>query len=141
MTEHDFDLYPSLSDEERNKSLQELDGHDWGDGGFFPSHLVLTCHALRRKPLRDFTIEDLRIMIGQNFSLDYLVPLAIEHLQHDPFAAGDFYEGDLLASVLKVKSSFWHKRPDLRHAVEDIIALIPSFPEILRKDLSVFQQT
>lgn len=126
---------------QRNKSLQELDGQDWGDGSYFPSHLVLTCNALRRKPLRDFTVEDLRIMIGQNFSLEYLVPLALEHLQRDPFATGDFYEGDLLASVLKVQSSFWQKRPDLRHAVEDIVAVIPAFPEILRKDLSVFQQT
>src|SRR5215471_5173937 len=115
MTEHHFDL-SSFQEEERNKSLQELDGQDWGDGSFFPSHLVLTCHAIRRKPLRDFTIEDLRIMIGQNFSLEYLVPLAIEYLQRDPFAAGDFYEGDLLASVLRVQSSFWQQRPDLRQA-------------------------
>jgi hypothetical protein len=139
MTEHHFDL-SSLEEEERNKSLQELDGQDWGDGSFFPSHLVLTCHALRRKPLRDFTIEDLRIMIGQNFSLEYLVPLAIEHLQRDPFAAGDFYEGDLLASVLRVQSGFWQQRPDLRQAVEAIIAPIPAFPKILRQALSIFQQ-
>jgi hypothetical protein len=140
MTEHHLDLSSSLGEEERNHSLQELEGQDWGEASY-PSSLVRTCHALRRKPLRDFTVEDLRIMIGQNFSLEYLVPLAIEHLQRDPFAAGDFYEGDLLASVLKVKSSFWQQRPDLRQAVEAIIALIPAFPEILRKDLSVFQQT
>ncbi|HEY6409919.1 MAG TPA: contact-dependent growth inhibition system immunity protein, partial [Ktedonobacteraceae bacterium] len=77
MTEHNFGLHPSVSDEERNKSLQELEGQDWGDGNYFPSYLVLTTHALRRKPLRDFSVEDLRIMIGQNISPDYLVPLAI----------------------------------------------------------------
>jgi|SRR5216683_5849060 hypothetical protein len=140
MTAHDFELFPSVSDEEKRKSLQELEGQDWGEGDY-PSYLVRTCHALRRKPLRDFTVEDLRIMIGQNFSLDYLVPLAIEQLRNDPFAAGDFYPGDLLGCVLgRVKPGFWQKRPDLRHAVEGIIALIPAFPEILRKDLSVFQQ-
>jgi hypothetical protein len=139
MTEHHFDLFPSLSEEERNRSLQELDGQDWGEATF-PSYLVRTCHALRRKPLRDFTVEDLRIMIGQNISLEYLVPLAIERLQHDPFAAGDFYPGDLLGSVLKVKFSFWKQRPDLRQAVEAIVALIPDFPDILDKELSVFQQ-
>lgn len=138
MADYHFDL-SSVGKEERNHSLQELDGQDWGEATY-PSHLVRTCHALRHKPLRDFTVEDLRIMIGQNFSLEYLVPLAIEHLQRDPFAAGDFYEGDLLASVLRVKSSFWQQRPDLRQAVEGIIALIPAFPKILRKDLSVFQQ-
>jgi hypothetical protein len=141
MTEHHFDLFPSLSEEERNKSLQELDGQDWGEATF-PSYLVRTCHALRRKPLREFTVEDLRIMIGQNFSLEYLVPLAIEHLQHDPFVAGDFYPGDLLGCVLgRVKPGFWQKRPDLRRAVEEIITLIPALPEILREDLSIFQQT
>src|SRR5437588_9098220 len=121
MMEHAFELHPSGSDEERSKSLQELEGQDWGDGDF-PSYLVRTCHALRRKPLRDFTVEDLRIMIGQNFSLEYLVPLAIERLQRDPLAAGDFYPGDLLGSVLKVKSSFWQRRPDLRQAVDALVA-------------------
>jgi hypothetical protein len=139
MTEHHFDLFPSLSEEERNRSLQELDGQDWGEATF-PSYLVRTCHALRRKPPRDFTVEDLRIMIGQNISLEYLVPLAIERLQRDPFAAGDFYPGDLLGSVLKVQSSFWQQRPDLRQVVEAIVALIPDFPDILDKELSVFQQ-
>jgi hypothetical protein len=141
MTEHHFDLFPSLSQEERNRSLQELDGQDWGEATF-PSYLVRTCHALRRKPLRDFTVEDLRIMIGQNFSLEYVVPLALERLQRDPFAAGDFYPGDLLGCVLgRVQPGFWQKRPDLRHAVEEIIAGIPPLPEILREDLLVVQQT
>src|SRR5258708_17950229 len=139
MTEHHFDLFPSLSEEERNRSLQELDGQDWGEATF-PSYLVRTCHALRRKPLRDFTVEDLRLMIGQNIGLEYLVPLAIERLQCDPFAAGDFYPSDLLGNVLPVDSSFWQQRPDLQQAVEAIGALIPDFPAIFDKELSFFQQ-
>src|SRR5260370_41189859 len=91
MTENAFRFYRSLSDQERSKSLQELEGQDWGEGNYFPSHLVRTTHALRRKPLRDFTIEDLRIMIGQHIGLNYLVPLAVEQLQHDPLATCDFY--------------------------------------------------
>ncbi|HKV58942.1 MAG TPA: contact-dependent growth inhibition system immunity protein [Ktedonobacteraceae bacterium] len=137
MTEYNFDLSPSLSEEERNASLQGLDGQDWGEVTF-SSYLVRTCHALRRKPLRDFTVEDLRIMIGQNIGLEYLVPLALEHLQRDPFAAGDFYPGDLLGNVLTVESSFWQRRPDLRQAVEAIVALIPDFLDTLDKKLSVF---
>src|SRR5438132_1243460 len=99
MTKHHIKRFPSLSEEEKRHTLQELEGQDWGEA-HYPSYLVRTCHALRRKPLRDFTVEDLRIMIGQNFSLEYLIPLAIEHLQRDPFAAGDFYPGDLLGCVL-----------------------------------------
>lgn len=141
MTEQNFHLRSLLNEEERGKTLQELEGKDWGDGSYFPSHLVLTTHALRRKPLRDFTIEDLRIMIGQNLSLEYLIPLAIEQLQLDPLAAGDFYEGDLLASVLKVESDFWQKQPDLRRVVVDIVGELSPFPKILRKALLVFQQS
>lgn len=141
MTEQDFHLKSLLDEEERGKTLQELEGQDWGDGSYFPSHLVLTTHALRRKPLRDFTIEDLRIMIGQNLSLEYLVPLAIEQLHLDPLAAGDFYEGDLLASVLKVEADFWQKHPDLRRAVVDIVDELSPFPKTLRKALLIFQQS
>jgi hypothetical protein len=57
-------------------------------------------------------------MIGQNIGLEYVVPLAFEHLQRDPLAAGDFSPGDLLGSVLKVSSSFWRQQPDVRQAVE-----------------------
>src|SRR5258708_12391384 len=110
MTEHHFDRSPSFGEQERNKSLQDLDGQDWGEATF-PSYLVRTCHALRRKPLRDFTIEDLHIMIGQNIGLEYLVPLAIERLQRDPFAAGDFYPVDLLVNVLTLESSFCQHLP------------------------------
>jgi hypothetical protein len=81
MTEQHFESYPAVSEEERSKTLQELEGQDWGDSDF-PSYLVRTCHALRRKPLRDFTVEDLRIMIGQNIGLNYLMPLAIEHVNY-----------------------------------------------------------
>ena len=87
MAEHDFTQYLALSAEERKQSLQELEGQDWGEEAF-PSYLVRTCHALRRKPLRDFTVEDVRIMIGQNISLNYFIPRAIEHSQQDPLVAG-----------------------------------------------------
>jgi hypothetical protein len=50
-----------------------LIGQDRGEATF-PYFLVRTCHALRQKPLREFTVEDLRIILGQNFSLEYLVP-------------------------------------------------------------------
>ena len=139
MEEHDFARYPALSDEERRQSLQELERQDWGEATF-PSYLVRTCHALRRKPLRDFTIEDVRIMIGQNFSLNYLIPLAIEHLQQDPLVEGDFFPGDLLASVLKVKADFWHTHPDLCQVIEDIVEQLKPLPEDLCQALQVFQQ-
>lgn len=140
MAEHDSTHYSALSNDKRGQSLQELERQDWGEPPF-PSRLVRTCHALRRKPLRDFTVEDLRIMIGQDISLNYLIPLALEHLQQDPLVAGDFFPGDLLTNVLKVKANFWHTHPHLRQAVQEIVEQLKPFPEDLCQALQVFQQS
>jgi len=105
---------------DRTRTLQELDGEDWGEPAY-NSYLVSTVHRLRRKPLEGFTIEDLRIMIGQNIGLAYLVPLAIEKLRDNPLAEGDYYPGDLLKSVLGIESLFWKTHPDLYGAVESLL--------------------
>ena len=65
------------------------------------------CHALFRVPLGEFSDEDLRIMIGQNLGLRYLIPIALDRLQKNPWRAGDMYEGDLLAAVLRSSEGFW----------------------------------
>jgi hypothetical protein len=102
-----------MSDFDRSKTLQQLEGSDWGDPTY-DSHLVTECHRLRRVPLREFTVEKLRIMIGQQIGLQYLIPVALELLRDDPFTAGDLYDGDLLAAVLRADSRFWIASPDLR---------------------------
>jgi CDI immunity proteins len=108
-------LPPSVLD----KSLQELEHKDWGE----PTHdscLVTTIHRLRRVPLRQFSVEDLRVMIGQNIGLQYLVPLAIEQLRRHPLAQGDFYPGDLLKMVLGADAKFWQNHPEWHKEVEEI---------------------
>src|SRR5436309_14793100 len=95
---------------DRNKSLQDIDGEDWGEPTY-DSHLVTECHRLRQIPLSQFTVEDLRIMIGQHIGMDYLMPLALEHLRADPLAEGAYYSGDLLAAVLRAVREFWKQHP------------------------------
>lgn len=92
-------------------SLEEIESDVWSEPTF-ESQLVKTCHKLRKKPLELFTIEDLRIMIGQQISLRILLPLALEQLEIDPLAEGDFYPGDLLAAVLRTEDVFWSNHPD-----------------------------
>ena len=70
----------------RRKSLQELERDGWGQPDY-DSHLVQTCHRLRRVPLADFTTEDLRIMIGQKIGLlNTSLPFAFI-LQMRPYSA------------------------------------------------------
>ncbi len=92
------------------KTLENLEKNIWHslskDEG---SHLIKTCNALRKKQLKDFSIEDLRIMIGQDIGLEYLIPMAIVVLEKNILAEGDLYEGDLLTSILTSEKNFWKK--------------------------------
>ena len=84
------------------------------------TRLVLKITSLRKKPIADFSIEDMRICINQNESLVYLIPLAINQLTKDILAEGDFYEGDLLMAVIKSEKAFWAENKKLW---QDIISL------------------
>jgi len=81
---------------DRSNSIQELEGEDWGESSYH-THFVRECDHLRRMALRDF--------------LEYLVPLALEPLQADPYAESDFYPDDLLVHVLCSDAQSWRRHP------------------------------
>ncbi len=104
----------------RQKTLENLEKDYW-DNPDYDSHLVRRCHELRKLTLDNFTTEDLRIMIGQQISLDYLIPLALEVLTVDLFAEGDFFEGDLLKNVLSIKTDFWDSNKNYWLTLDNLI--------------------
>lgn len=103
----------------RNSTLEQIDKEIWGEPTF-NSQLVKMCFALRKKPLKDFTVEDLRIMIGQNFNLEILIPIAIEKLEENILAEGNFYEGDLLNNVLSSDKNFWKEHQDVWMTIKNL---------------------
>ncbi len=105
----------------KSKTLENLEKDSW-DEPTYNTNLIKTCHQLRKKPLNDFETEDLRIMIGQNIGLKYLIPLAFETLKDNIFAEGDFYEGDLLKSVLTSDKEFWKKENELLMELDKLIS-------------------
>jgi hypothetical protein len=102
-----------------NSSLEELEGIELGEPEF-GSSLVLRAHHLYKQPLASFSVEDLRLMIGQGIGLPFLVPLALERLEKDPQVSGDYYPGDLRAAVLSVAREFWKEHPDLYQRVNEL---------------------
>ncbi|NVJ97706.1 MAG: hypothetical protein HWE25_06115 [Alphaproteobacteria bacterium] len=94
-----------LKKSDRTKTLEQLDGEKWGKPSF-PSSLVVRCHALRQKPIGNFDASDLRIMIGQKFGRQWLLPLAIELLEQNPLLESDFYAGDLLQQCLRASDEY-----------------------------------
>jgi hypothetical protein len=69
----------------------------------------------------DFGVEELRLLIGRQQSLRRYVPLAIEILEVNPLAEGDYYPGDLLHAVLGVDGNYWHAHRDQWERVGEIV--------------------
>lgn len=90
----------------KQSTIEKLENDYWKEN-FNVSHLISTCQDLRKKPLYEFEIEDCRVMIGQDIGLVYLIPIAIEFLEKNILAEGDFFEGDLLLYVLKSDKNYW----------------------------------
>ncbi|MEU0087314.1 contact-dependent growth inhibition system immunity protein, partial [Streptomyces sp. NPDC006274] len=84
----------------RDRSLEELEHACWPAPEADSTRLIATAHALRRRPIGELTVEDMRLLIGQSIGLPYLLPLAVEVLRENPMAEGHMYEGDLLSAVL-----------------------------------------
>jgi len=101
-------------------TIEELEGDKWGEPGS-PAPVVNECYRLRHLQLRRLTVENIRMLLGQNIGLYYLVPLAIEHLSEDPLLQAAFYPGDLLCTVLRVNGSFWISEPTARAEIEAIV--------------------
>ncbi|VXB59238.1 conserved hypothetical protein [Flavobacterium sp. 9R] len=106
----------------RQKSLESLEKNTWPAlSSDESSYLIKTCNSLRKKQLQDLTTEDLRLMIGQDIGLCFLIPIAIETLTDNLFSEGDMYEGDLLKSVLEVDTNFWKENKHYWQQLNDLI--------------------
>jgi hypothetical protein len=93
-------------------TLDTVDPPAWGPAPPDATALITRCHELRTKPLRDFTVQDLRIMIGQQLALNHLVWPALDRLRSDALVEYDDYPTDLLVSLLRVDSAYWERSPD-----------------------------
>jgi hypothetical protein len=117
-------LQQSLSQLEPAESYREPSSADSYD-----SYLIKTCAALRSKALQEYTVEDLRLMIGQGIGLLWLLPLALVRLQQNLLSEGDYYPGDLLRSVSQVPDSYWREHlATLRNFVQLLDTNLPTAP-------------
>jgi len=92
---------------DQSKTLQDLENSDWGDPNTGETPMIRKCLELRRKPVQNFSIENLRLAIGQQMGLRFLIPAAMLHLRRDSLSQGDLYPGDLLWSVFRVPEEKW----------------------------------
>lgn len=119
---------------DRTKSIEELEGEVW-PAPELESHVVVESHRLRKEPLENLSVEDLRLLVGQKVSLEYTVPLALELLEENPLAAGAMYRGDLLANVLSLPDGFWQSHLELNNRLVEIKYELEIVAETIAKEL------
>ena len=111
----------TLENNWQHKTIENLEKKNFGELNNAPTNMVKRCLELCRLPLDNFTVGDLRLMIGQQFGLPYLIPLALEHVSKDIFIEGDFFQGDLLKNVLAIDKVFWKDNKHLWTQLNELI--------------------
>ncbi|MER7694978.1 contact-dependent growth inhibition system immunity protein [Streptomyces sp. NPDC097610] len=122
----------------RDRSLEELERACWPAPSADDTRLVTTAHVLRLRPIGELTVEDMRLLIGQDIGLPYLLPLALEVLRENPMAEGDMYEGDLLSAVLTRNPSAWAELSELGRELRVIVSKLPRLPPVLQQRVERF---
>jgi hypothetical protein len=122
----------------RDRSLEELEHDCWPAPEADATWLITTAHALRRRPIGELTVEDMRLLIGQSIGLPYLLPLAVEVLRENPMAEGHIYEGDLLSAVLTRNPAVWTESSELAREFRAIVAELTDLPPELQRKVERF---
>ncbi|NEC86181.1 contact-dependent growth inhibition system immunity protein [Streptomyces sp. SID12501] len=121
-------------------SLEELERDRRPDPPDDATRLVVTAHALRRRPIGELTVEDLRLLIRQDVGLSYLLPMALEVLRDNPMAEGHMYAGDLLCAVITRSPAVWDGSAELRHELQVIVSgLVDVLPTFVQRDVERFR--
>lgn len=93
------------------RTLSQLINEKWQDEEprVDASYPVRHMFELYQTKLSNFTVEDVRFLIGQKTALEQMVPLSLYVLDDNILASGDFYDGDLLQALLSVPEDYWDK--------------------------------
>jgi hypothetical protein len=110
-----------VSEPDKSRSLEEIEDDRWGDPPADATRLISTAYALHKRPIGALDVEGLRLLISQQIGLDTLIPLALDQVERDPLAEGDFYPGDLLDALMRrVPESCWQAHEDQRARVRTV---------------------
>ena len=91
------------------KSIEQLEKDIWKNPAEFPTDLIEKCYRYRKISIAKLTIEQIRLLISQKIGIEYLIGVALEKLERNILAEGDFYKGDLLVTVSSLPTEFWNK--------------------------------
>ena len=105
----------------RYKSIDSLEKTNPGPVPTDESSIVQRLWKLRKVPINEFKIDDIRFMIIQGIGLKYLLVEAVEVLRENILAEGNYYEGDLLNSILQLDKKQWKEHRECWNSINELI--------------------
>ncbi len=121
-------------DKKFEKSLEQLEKKKFEKPNF-GSRLSSECLQLWSVPIKDLSIDNLRLLIGQQIGLNYLIPFAMELLSVNPLEEGSYFKGDLLQSVISIQDEFWSDNPELFNQMVEIKNELEVIEENIKREL------
>jgi hypothetical protein len=85
-----------------------LENNVWKELSEYPTDLIEKCHQYRKVSISKLSIEQIRLLVSQQIGLEHIIGIALNKLEQNILAAGDFYAGDLLIAVSKIPMDFWN---------------------------------
>ena len=93
-------------DASRERSIAELEGLRVEKGAYELGSQAWLSRALV-SPIGQLGVPDLRLLVSHGRGLRHLLPIVLERLEREPFAAGDHGPGDLLTVTCLVEDDYW----------------------------------
>jgi len=118
----------------KNLSIEQLENDFWSEPEY-KSSLVINCHKLRKIPIGELTVENIRMLVAQKIGLEYVVPIAIEYLEENPWCSGDFYDCDLLQNVLDIDVAFWCSHSDLIYKLSEVMTRVQTNIKLFNENI------
>ena len=95
------------------------------------SSLAEDCDNALAKTAEEMTPADLCLLISQDAELERVIPQAIRVLDANPLIMAQFFRGDLLARLVRVRADYWsaHEREwialhKIVHEIEQAVAVL-----------------
>jgi hypothetical protein len=104
----------------REKTLEELENEIWPEPSETYPGLVAWVCVTRKKKLNELTPYDLFRLLGQNYSLSYIINVIIDILKEDVFIEALIEPGDLFEKTLLIKKEFWLSHKHHWEAIKDL---------------------
>jgi len=100
--------------------------------------MVARIHEIRRVPVGQLSVDDVRLLIGQRVGVHTLLPIAIGYLSSEPLLAATFYRGDLLRAVLRIPGAYWVQEAGLLERLRSIVDSIDEVPSEIEAEVRSF---